>query len=1085
MSRRTRTNLPLPVIGSTGWGGTLNNYLTNQTYAQTELETEIQKIYDNRMNVAQTVLSSGIMDSSVEDFKIGLYEGDNYITEGAILDPAKEYHFRGWAAIVGNQNITQSFDNGDNKLIIPFFDADNGLKFGSATYDARCVYLHYDKSTTTWGYKFGDTNDPSKETKVSVHPYYICLGVVIRINSTNYWHYKTMKSNISISSKKWMLDEPHANLNTYMNWISTSKSLTIHTDNSYFKNAVLTIQALGINPFTETESVTNEYNSDIATYILGKNSETTDNKSYWECVLLYCKKTETTDEDGTTTTTTTFEKKESETNTESLNLTGWVDDSSIYRICASSLIVGNAANTATKPVLFLQKAISGTKIDEALFDESEFGRLMYYADPVELYRIKGNIMTAAVGDGISTINANGINPHVTTLIKNSDDVRFGEDADKYYHLETSGSTPNRALKLYIANPLSNSVNTSYILTNNMERIDPAIRLYSNGGISLESEDDIRIGYHTDTTHFGDIQARYPGEDTTKGGEIKSKMIDGDKLTEWKQTGDGTITIRSLKNKGNFESPITEDPDKQSKIILTPDNIHLHGDSVVPVTKDFQINKGDGAYIAIQYPSTNRPTITLGTNTNKKVRITADGSTTEKPTIELGTIGGDCCKLSSDGLYLPSGSDGVVIDKVQGEGGVNADVINILHTVNKKQKIDSIEIPSLQDLFVTSEAVLNPWAYDTTSSDTFIRDSITDTITVTIDNVDYTLTDNKMGGTWYYSYNGGIAGIDNHTIKVVFSKDNEKGKIYLTGTVKNKTVNSICLPSTITAFKAPLVDIHNITNGTVMHIGDISSSVVHFSNQTSSEAHIFIDKFKHKALKILEKPGGSIVMDECTGGTLSIEKSDTNHVITIGDNRGYTHLQRSDGNDKWLVASGNLITHSGVSQSTRDAVIKAINKISTIDGVVIKKDFWYYRDLPKSSGNRENSESQITIRRFFNYSSEEKNKQDTKTIMLPELRKYTIYIEILDDKFQEKWNIIRTAEVSIDPLNTNTWSGSIPTTSSGNVGGAYKISPHNGHFKLQITYDKWWDLGSIGNWCALITVTEDEDQDNYCLKRLTW
>jgi hypothetical protein len=101
------------------------------------------------MNVAQTVLSSGIMDSSVEDFKIGLYEGENYITEGAILDPTKEYHFRGWAAIVGNQNITRSFDNGDNKLIIPFFDADNGLKFGTATYDARCVYLHYDKTTTT------------------------------------------------------------------------------------------------------------------------------------------------------------------------------------------------------------------------------------------------------------------------------------------------------------------------------------------------------------------------------------------------------------------------------------------------------------------------------------------------------------------------------------------------------------------------------------------------------------------------------------------------------------------------------------------------------------------------------------------------------------------------------------------------------------------------------------------------------------------------------------------------------------------------------------------------------------------------
>jgi hypothetical protein len=47
------------------------------------------------MNVAQTVLSSGIMDSSVEEFKIGLYEEDNYVTEGMQLDLTKEYHFRG------------------------------------------------------------------------------------------------------------------------------------------------------------------------------------------------------------------------------------------------------------------------------------------------------------------------------------------------------------------------------------------------------------------------------------------------------------------------------------------------------------------------------------------------------------------------------------------------------------------------------------------------------------------------------------------------------------------------------------------------------------------------------------------------------------------------------------------------------------------------------------------------------------------------------------------------------------------------------------------------------------------------------
>lgn len=697
MSRRTRTNLPLPVIGSTGWGGTLNNYLTNQTYAQAELETEIQKIYDNRMNVAQTVLSSGIMDATVDDYKVGLYEGENYITEGTELDLTKTYCFRGWAAIVGNQNITKSFGAEGDPLVVPF----NNLGFGtSSTYDARCVYLHYDKTRSVWEYKFGDTNNPAEETKISVHPYYICLGVVIRINSKNYWHYKTMKSNLSISSKKWMLDEPHANLNTYMNWISTSSSLSIFTDNSYFKNAVLTIQALGINPFTETESITNEYNSDIATYNLGTHSTAEGTEgSIWNCIMLCSKRTTAEGESEATLTTGHIT---SESNTTSLSLGSWVNSTSIYRICASSLIAGG------KPVLFLQQAIVGEKIDEALFDESEFGRLMYYADPVELYRIQGNVMTAAVGDGVSTINANGINPHITTVIKNSDDVRFGEDADKSFHFKTDTEKPSNKLELVVPNPISGS--TSYILTHNMRAIAHPIDILSRSIVTIKGDQKFSAGYSKAGSDYGEILAE---PDNDRGGRIVSFIKDGDKQTKWEQDGAGQILLHTKKIKAGTAS----ETESESKIILTPTNIHLHGNSVVPVTKDFQINNGSNAYIAVQYSNDdNCSTISLGagTRTDNKIRVTASDS---KQTIELGTVGGDCCKLSSDGLYLPSGSDGVVIGDLQGAKVHINDLVltrdssykkwdfNFSDCTEKKYKITLPEITNTFDVYGDSKTTI--------------------------------------------------------------------------------------------------------------------------------------------------------------------------------------------------------------------------------------------------------------------------------------------------------------------------------------------------------------------------------------------
>jgi hypothetical protein len=127
---------------------------------------------------------------------------------------------------------------------------------------------------------------------------------------------------------------------------------------------------------------------------------------------------------------------------------------------------------------------------------------------------------------------------------------------------------------------------------------------------------------------------------------------------------------------------------------------------------------------------------------------------------------------------------------------------------------------------------------------------------------------------------------------------------------------------LSSLKKPLIDIKNLTNGTVMHIGDMSSSLVHFSNQASSEAHIFIDKFNHKALKILEKPKGAITMHECTGGTLEVGKNDTNHKISIDDNKGTVTLNKN------FVIKNNICYYDN-GLIDYDAALTKVSKMSLV------------------------------------------------------------------------------------------------------------------------------------------------------------
>ena len=75
-----------------------------------------------------------------------------------------------------------------------------------------------------------------------------------------------------------MLDEPHATLNTYMTYNSTNKKIGVYFDETL--DGKLAIQALGINPFTSTETTTNDLTSDLKTFTLA-NKGTTASYSYY------------------------------------------------------------------------------------------------------------------------------------------------------------------------------------------------------------------------------------------------------------------------------------------------------------------------------------------------------------------------------------------------------------------------------------------------------------------------------------------------------------------------------------------------------------------------------------------------------------------------------------------------------------------------------------------------------------------------------------------------------------------------------------------------------------------------------------
>jgi hypothetical protein len=134
----------------------------------------------------------------------GLYNKNGVkVSEGAEIKASEApYTYRGYGAIVSSNNVTELIhSNGEDYLTLDF--SDHGMDSDDLC-DARCVYAYYDKSggTPVWSAAYGATTTPAEETEISLNPYYICLGVLLSNKGTLYWHYKTMKSNISISGKR-------------------------------------------------------------------------------------------------------------------------------------------------------------------------------------------------------------------------------------------------------------------------------------------------------------------------------------------------------------------------------------------------------------------------------------------------------------------------------------------------------------------------------------------------------------------------------------------------------------------------------------------------------------------------------------------------------------------------------------------------------------------------------------------------------------------------------------------------------------------------------------------------------------------
>ena len=634
MSSRTSIDRTLPTIGSKNWGATLNNYLRTQEYETQSLANEIEQITEQQKTVVETVLSSGVNIESVDSMLPGLYISGTYVTEGAQIDTTKDYVYKGYATVVGAANISsrlQSPAKDDLTIPVSTITAELGLSTTTPGANARCVYAYYDITSLTWSVKTGETTTPATETSISLNPYYICLGVLWGYCTSTgspvyYWHYKTMKSNLSIASKKWMLDEPHAMVNTFLNFNSSDKTLT-GSPLSTSEGCMLHVQALGINPFTTTSAVTSEINADLTSFTLS-----------------------TLDGENTKNDFVVLEKNESSfyvttASSDQITLQSY-SSSKIHRLSATALSMGG------KAVLLLQAdANDPLNTSQAVFKDSDFGRLWYYADPVELYRLQGASMYAAPGNGISTINANGLNPHVTSLIKNDDELWFGEEkatvdgegnktGGKYFHFKTEGITRQGRVELIVPDPseFSSGEQDSYVLTNNMNYLDDTeIKIWNRVNYNEENN----IHHALDIDNAGAALVSDLNTTTSKinveYNEIKLNINSGEEETE------------------RASVIISEDIDSTySTITSTADNMIFN----ITDGESLTINSTE---VAILGSDTINTRLSIGEDPSKGI-VLSEGRVAGINEAFI-AVGGDGCKLSPNGLTLPSDTTGVTIGTI--------------------------------------------------------------------------------------------------------------------------------------------------------------------------------------------------------------------------------------------------------------------------------------------------------------------------------------------------------------------------------------------------------------------------------------
>jgi hypothetical protein len=356
-----------------------------------------------------------------------------------------------------------------------------------------------------------------------------------------------------------MLDEPHASLSTYM--FMNGGRIGVYYDDDGQLSGVLTTQALGINPFTSTETITNELGGDLRTTTIASKAG-----GYNFSVLLI-----KSDTSGTNTT---------------YGITFYQDGNSVlslnsdkyYRLSATSILIEN------KVLFLMQEEISSSSVDRTIFSDESFNRLWYYSDPVELYRIKGSTMTASPGNGLSPINANGIDPHVTTLIKDGDNVLFGEESTKAFHFNTEDAGIVGNFDVIMTRPSSTS-DISYVLTNAMHAIENPITIQNSlSPLTAEGNDvdnyikmyrgDSAASYHNIT-----LATKQGGEGAyahfTGQGYIKLGAYEGNaSFNVDSGTPDASIYIKS-KNRGTA--------DLYSNIQLKAEYIDNYADCITEVT----------------------------------------------------------------------------------------------------------------------------------------------------------------------------------------------------------------------------------------------------------------------------------------------------------------------------------------------------------------------------------------------------------------------------------------------------------------------------------------------------------------------